>query len=72
MAVSISDDFSGPYAGTDLPRAQTGPQPQYLLLVLLADYWRIREPLPSLFAEGRRRGTRVRTSGLMSTRAPRR
>ena len=45
--MAISEDFSGPYAGTDLPRAQAGPQPQYLLLVLLADYWRIREPLPS-------------------------
>jgi phenylacetic acid degradation operon negative regulatory protein len=45
--MAVSDDFSAPYAGTDLPRAQAGPQPQYLLLVLLADYWRIREPLPS-------------------------
>ena len=45
--MAISDDFSGPYAGTDLPRAQAGPQPQYLLLLLLADYWRTREPLPS-------------------------
>ncbi len=45
--MAISDDFSGPYAGTDLPRAQAGPQPQYLLLLLLADYWPTREPLPS-------------------------
>src|SRR6185437_5709628 len=45
--MAVSDHFTGPYAGPGLPRAQAGPQPQYLLLMLLADYWRTKEPLPS-------------------------
>lgn len=45
--MAVSDHFTGPYAGPGLPRAQARPQPQYLLLMLLADYWRTKEPLPS-------------------------
>ncbi|HEX9342893.1 MAG TPA: PaaX family transcriptional regulator C-terminal domain-containing protein [Actinomycetota bacterium] len=44
-AATVDDDST---TNVDLPRAQSGSQPQHLLITLLGDYWRDRaEQLPS-------------------------